>query len=136
MTLLTQVLIGIVVALLVAAISTLLPSVRRFLFYRRQRLWFPHDSALGSCRWDVNWRTNRLTLEVEKVHNDHLENVNLLFNRIKPGHTFPRLEAHGEWVVIPKWPIQVRVGTIVRRKVKKQPALYEVEVQVMRRRWK
>ncbi len=133
---LTQVVIGIIVAVLVAAVGTLLPSVRRFLFYKRQRIRFPHESALDSCRWDVNWRTNRLTLQVEKVHNDHLENVTLLFNRIKPGHTFQRLEAHGEWVVIPKWPIQVRVGTIVRRQVENHPPVFEVEIQVMRRRWK
>ena len=132
-----NILIGIVSGILTTAIigisAFLIQPIRDLLRFRSHEYYLWNSSNDTRCTWDIQWEGERLTIDAQAVHNDHLDSVVLKRNNANE-HSVGKWEVTDEFQAPERWPIQVKLDAIVRRKTGNE-RIYNVHFIVRRKRW-
>ena len=123
---------GVLTAAIVGGGAFLLRPIREFLRYKSHEYYLWHDSNDTRCVWDIQWEGERLTIDAEGVHNDFLETVELSRNGVSH-HQIAKWEVRDEFVAPDRWPVQIKLDAIVRKKTGSN-RVYNVHFVVRRRR--
>lgn len=85
----------------ILALAFLSKRVRQAVFYKRHDFELPSSSASSGVEWDIQWENLRVTLDVAKVHNDHLEGLKVKTNDVNPGITLSTMKVGEAYVQVP-----------------------------------
>jgi hypothetical protein len=121
---------------IVLLVSLLFKRGRYFLFYRVRSYELKYHTGVCDCQWDIQWEDLRFTIKVKDVHNDYLENVIVLRNTTQPEVPLGNVGVSYDFRKIEKWPLQLRVNSIIRaRCLKNNETEYAVFLNIRRRIW-
>lgn len=101
-------------AITLALLGLFSGPVRAFLFFRRTEYDFDYDAQQGAATWDIQWEDFRLTIKVDEVHNDHLERVKFLKNKIEPGESFDVVKVSNKYHHLFDGDIQLKLNSVIR----------------------
>jgi hypothetical protein len=132
----TEVLKVVASAITVGLLGLLSRPVRGLLFFRRTEYDFDYDAQDGAATWDIQWEDFRLTIKVEDVHNDHLDKVTFLKNKVKPGEQLDVLKVSDKFHKLFDGDIELKLNSVIRVKSKSStaPKRYILRFVLRRRR--
>jgi hypothetical protein len=129
------VIVGLATAAIIALIGIISRPIRNWLFYEIIEHNLEYYSDFGSCRWDVQWETERFTLSASKAHNDHLEDVKIKLNQAatwSPKHK--KLYVSRKWDHPKGWTVGFRLKSIIRTKPQEKTKEYSLVFDIRKRR--
>lgn len=129
-----NVLSAVLSALIIGGGTLLIEPIRTFFRYRSHEYYLIHNSNDSRCTWDVQWEGERLTIDAANVHNDHLEGVVLRRNDAARGYDVGKWEVSDKYVSPERWPIQIKLAAIIRKKTGNE-RIYNVHFVIRRKRW-
>lgn len=101
-------------ALTLALLGLFSGPVRALLFFRRTEYDFDYDAQQGGAIWDIQWEDFRLTIKVGAVHNDHLEKVKFLKNKVEPGESLDVVKVSDKFPHLFDNDIQLKLNSVIR----------------------
>ena len=105
-------------ALVTAVIALLSPRIRTWFLYDRSEFDFDYDESEGSPTWDIQWEDLRLTIKVDKVHNEHVTGARFLLNSKEPGETVGVIEVSNKFKKLFDGRFEIKLHSIIRAKMK------------------
>lgn len=136
---LNEILTAVATAATLALISLLSESIRTALFYKRVEYDLMYEKPLTEaggrgCSWDIQWEDYRLTLKVDDISNNKLENVVFVRNEGK-NENFNIITASDRFTPLFGKEIYYKLNSIIRSTPPAGQKSYILRLVFRRRRW-
>jgi hypothetical protein len=113
---LMDILKAVVPGIVIALLGLITPQIRNLLIYKRTEYDFEYlrDTNDGPATWDVQWEGFRLTVKVQSISNDKIENVTFIKDEVPPGETIGLMRASNAFRPLFDKQLYVKLNSIIR----------------------
>ena len=130
-----SILASLIVALIGMIAASLSKTFRNLAFYRQHTYVLDYDKLDRIHKWDIQWENKGLTIKPETISNDNMKNVEFKLRADGRKYVVKRLTVSQEFQKPKKWPLQFRIGSIVRDSMRENSKRYKIYFIVRVRRW-
>ena len=123
-------------AISAAILALLTPRIRNWFLYDRTEFDFDYEDGEGSPTWDIQWEDLRLTIEAGEIHNDRIDKVRFLLNKLEPGEGPFDIQVSNQFHDYFRGRFQIKLHSVVRTKTRASvsPNRYQLRWVIRTRR--